>query len=458
MNILTAFYQVITGLGSYLLLPIFFFVLGLIAHRGWKKSAQCAMAVLGSLVGISILISRLSGDLLTTTNSMIQFYGLSSEAVNLHWSLSSAITYTSQLLYYIVPLGILVNALLILAKATRVVNLDLWSYWQIAFVGTLVENLTGSFWYGFVCCIYLAILQLLLSGAFAPQVSNLTGARYVTFTQSFALGFAPITWGVNWLIDRVPAFCGKRFSLEESHEKWGFWGEPALWGLVLGLALSLASGRGFYASVEFALVVAGCLYVLPRLLLVLARAISSVTIPLNQQVAAHRRRKVPLQFAIGAMAGVASPTVILTAILMVPVSVVLGYLLPGNLVLPQGDIAMLLYLMVMVVALSGRCLIRSLISGIVSVIAMLYSGTALTQLVTKCAAVADPNTYTTGLYNTLCNGANPLAFLTMESATFGIAGVAALGVITLGIIFLAMRKIQKDNAALIFARPKKEEE
>lgn len=452
MNILSAFYEVVSGLGSYLLLPVAFFVIGLIAHRGWKKSAQCAMAVLGTLVGINILTSYLGTGLLQTTNSLIEFYGISGGSVNVRWLLSSTIAATSQLLLYIIPLFIVVNALLLLGGATRVVNLDVWSYWQIAFAGTLVEKLTGNFWYGLTCCLLLGIIQIVLAGAFAPQASRLTGAQDVTFTQSFTIGFAPIAWAVNWLIDRIPAFRGKYLSLEENREKWGFWGEPALWGFLIGLALSLAGGRSVYDSVSFAVVVAGCLYVLPRLLVVLARAINSVTVPLNEQIAARRRRKVPLQFGIGALAGLASPTVILTAIIMVPVAVVLGYVLPGNLILPQNDIAMLLYLMVMVTAISGRCMIRSLISGIVSIVAMLYCGTALTQLVSLCAAAADPNTYTTGLYNTLCNGSNPLVFLTVGSSSFGIAGIAALGVITLGVLFLSVRKIQRDNAALVFAK------
>ena len=447
MNILKAFYDIITGLGSYLLVPVIFFVLGLVARRGWKKASLCSMAILGSMVGIRILVNRLGSDLVTTTNSMLDQFGLAAGATNIHWSLSAAIAYTSQLLFFMIPLGIIVNILLVFTRTTRVINLDLWSYWQVAFVGALIEDLTGSFWFGFCSCLLLVILQLLLAGAFAPQVSELIGARNVTVTQSFALGFAPIAWAVNWLIDRIPAFRGKHFTLEGRHERFGILGEPAFWGLLIGILLGTVSGRGLYNSVELGVIIGGSLYVLPRLLQVLARAVSSVISPINERVA-KRRLKVPLQFGVGAIVGIANPTVLLTAIIMVPVSILLGYVLPGNLVLPQGDIAMLFYMMILIVALSGSCLIRSLLTGTISVVAMLYCGTALTQLVSRAAAVVDPATYSTGLYNTLCNASNPLAFVTMECSTFGIAGIAGLGVITLGMMFLAYRKIQIENSKL----------
>lgn len=54
-----------------------------------------------------------------------------------------------------------------------------------------------------------------------------------------------------------------------------------------------------------------------------------------------------------AVVGTANATTLLSAIILVPVTVALAAVLPGNLVLPQGDVAMLLYLMIFVTAMSG---------------------------------------------------------------------------------------------------------
>lgn len=67
--------------------------------------------------------------------------------------------------------------------------------------------------------------------------------------------------------------------------------------------------------------------------------------------------------AVNAVVGTANATTLLSAIILVPVTVALAAVLPGNLVLPQGDVAMLLYLMIFVTAMSGGCLLRSLVTG-----------------------------------------------------------------------------------------------
>ena len=127
---------------------------------------------------------------------------------------------------------------------------------------------------------------------------------------------------------------------------------------------------------------------------------------------------------------------------------VLAVVLPGNLVLPQGDIAMLLYLMIFITALSGGCLMRSLITGLIGIVATLYSGTLLTYLFSAAAGAMDPTTYTVGQFNTLCNTANPLGLLFVEGASFGLAGTATLAVLTLGAIFLSARRCRRLTARM----------
>ena len=156
-----------------------------------------------------------------------------------------------------------------------------------------------------------------------------------------------------------------------------------------------------------------------------------------------RRGRLPLNVAVNAVVGAANATSVLSAVILVPVAVVLAVVLPGNLVLPQGDIAMLLYLMIFITALSGGCLVRSLITGLIGIVAMLYSGTLLTYLFSAAAGAMDPTTYTVGQFNTLCNTANPLSLLFVGGTSFGLAGIAALAVLVLGIVFLAARRLRR---------------
>ena len=440
MEILRSLYDIVSGLGSFLLIPVFFFVMGLVSRAGFQRSGQCALAVLGSTVAIQLLISTLSGQLATLVNTMVDTYSLTTGAENLHWQAAADLTLNSDILYWVLPAAILLNLLMLATRVTRVLNMDLWSLWQAAFAGVLVQQLTGEMWYGLAAALLMVVLQIILADVFTAPVARLTGAPHITYTQSFAVGVAPLAWLVNFLINKIPGLRDRRFSLEQSR-RGNFLLEPSLWGLVAGIVMGLAAGLTLYDAVAFALVLAGCLFALPRLLRVFGRAAASVLEPMAARKARHG--KLPITVAVNAVVGTANATTLLSAVILVPVTVLLAAVLPGNLVLPQGDAAMLLYLMIFVAALSGGCLLRSLLTGAISAVAMLYSGTLLTYLFTDAAKAMDAATYSAGQFNTLCNTANPLSLLFVEGASFGIAGIAALAVLVLGIVFLAGRRLRR---------------
>ena len=440
MEILRSLYDIVSGLGSFLLIPVFFFVMGLVSRAGFQRSGQCALAVLGSTVAIQLLISTLSGQLATLVNTMVDTYSLTTGAENLHWQAAADLTLNSDILYWVLPAAILLNLLMLATRVTRVLNMDLWSLWQAAFAGVLVQQLTGEMWYGLAAALLMVVLQIILADVFTAPVARLTGAPHITYTQSFAVGVAPLAWLVNFLINKIPGLRDRRFSLEQSR-RGNFLLEPSLWGLVAGIVMGLAAGLTLYDAVAFALVLAGCLFALPRLLRVFGRAAASVLEPMAARKARHG--KLPITVAVNAVVGTANATTLLSAVILVPVTVLLAAVLPGNLVLPQGDAAMLLYLMIFVTALSGGCLLRSLLTGAISAVAMLYSGTLLTYLFTDAAKAMDAATYSAGQFNTLCNTANPLSLLFVEGASFGIAGIAALAVLVLGIVFLAGRRLRR---------------
>ena len=482
MEFLRSLYDIVSGLGSFLLIPVFFFLLGLASRAGVQRSGQCALAVLGSSVGIQLLISTLGGRLVTVVNTMIDRYALSTGAANLHWQVAADLTAGRDILYWVLPAAVLINLLMLACRVTRVLHMDLWSLWQAAFVGVLVQQLTGILWMGLTAALLLFILQVILADIFTAPVGRVLGTSHVTFTQSFAVGAAPLAWLVTFLLNKIPGLRDRHFSLEHT-KRGGFLLEPTLWGLIAGIIIGLAAGMSLYDTISFALVVAGCLFALPRLLRVFARAVGSVLDPIAEKNA--RRGRLPLNVAVNAVVGAANATSVLSAVILVPVAVVrvarvsrplrlttrtcrarvvpvcrmilpvptfgmrqvgavvLAVVLPGNLVLPQGDIAMLLYLMIFITALSGGCLVRSLITGLIGIVAMLYSGTLLTYLFSAAAGAMDPTTYTVGQFNTLCNTANPLSLLFVGGTSFGLAGIAALAVLVLGIVFLAARRLRR---------------
>ena len=99
-------------------------MLGLASRAGVQRSGQCALAVLGSTVAIQLLISTLSGQLVTLVNTMIDTYSLSTGAANLHWQKAAEVTLNSDILYWVLPGAVLLNLLMLACRVTRVLNMD----------------------------------------------------------------------------------------------------------------------------------------------------------------------------------------------------------------------------------------------------------------------------------------------------------------------------------------------
>ncbi|WP_307726253.1 PTS transporter subunit IIC, partial [Tetragenococcus koreensis] len=80
-----------------------------------------------------------------------------------------------------------------------------------------------------------------------------------------------------------------------------------------------------------------------------------------------------------------SPTSYIIEPLLLPITIILAFVLPGSRVLPFADLASLTFLFALVAPFCNRNIFRMLISGILIVIVIFYTGTALAPEFTKAA-------------------------------------------------------------------------
>jgi PTS system galactitol-specific IIC component len=76
------------------------------------------------------------------------------------------------------------------------------------------------------------------------------------------------------------------------------------------------------------------------------------------------------------------------ALLLVPISLALAVVLPGNRMLPFADLAVLAFYIIWAVAASRGNIFRGLINGILVVVAILYIGSDLAAATTRLASAA----------------------------------------------------------------------
>jgi len=136
--------------------------------------------------------------------------------------------------------------------------------------------------------------------------------------------------------------------------------------------------------------------------------------PFNLQLKSAIQRIFPqhLGLTVGMDSGVLMglQSVIVTGLVLMPVSIGLAFIVPGNKTIPLGDLANLVsVLAVIVLAVRGN-VFRAVLAGIPIVIAYLLIATNLAPLYTRLAAQAGSRTSYTGLITAFTDGGNPIRF------------------------------------------------
>ena len=138
---------------------------------------------------------------------------------------------------FIIPLGLLVNIIMLLTNTTQTADVDIWNYWHFAFTGSIVAIITDNIMLGFAAAVINEVVVLILGDVTAPQVEKSLGMPGVSLPHGFTAAFAPIAMFVNWVIDKIPGVRDINIDVESMQKKFGVFGEPIFVGTVIGIVI-----------------------------------------------------------------------------------------------------------------------------------------------------------------------------------------------------------------------------
>ena len=238
MDIILSFFTFIQGLGVSVMMPIILTIIGCAFGAGFGKSLRAGLMVGVGFIGLNLVINQLLGTTLApAAQEMVARYGLQLNIIDIGWPASSAIAMASSVGMLIIPVGILVNLVMLVTNTTQTVDVDIWNYWHFAFTGALVAIVTGNIVYGFVAAIVNMAVVLIIADVTAPQVEKSLGIPDVSLPTAITCCFAPIAMAVNWLFDRIPGVRDIDVNVESLQQKFGVFGEPVFIGTVIGVII-----------------------------------------------------------------------------------------------------------------------------------------------------------------------------------------------------------------------------
>ncbi|EKM5759018.1 galactitol-specific PTS transporter subunit IIC [Cronobacter turicensis] len=446
----------ILDLGPTVMLPvviiIFSKLLGMKAGECFRSGLHIGIG----FVGIGLVIGLMLDSIGPAAKAMAEHFEINLHVVDVGWPGSSPMTWASQIALVAIPIAIIVNIAMLLTRMTRVVNVDIWNIWHMTFTGAMLHLATGSYWIGIVGVAAHAAFVYKLGDWFAKDTRDYFGLEGMAIPHGTSAYLGPIAVLVDTLIDKIPGLNRIHFSADDVQKRFGPFGEPVTVGFVMGLVIGLLAGYDVKGVLQLAVKTAAVMLLMPRVI----KPIMDGLTPIAKQARKRLQAKFGSQeFLIGLDPALllGHTSVVSASLIFIPLTILIAVVVPGNQVLPFGDLATIGFFVAMAVAVHQGNLFRTLISGVIIMSMTLWIATQTIGLHTQLAANAGA-LKAGGLVASMDQGGSPVTWLLIQLCTWqNVMGFVVIGVIYLTGVLLTWRRarafVAVEKAAVSEAGP-----
>lgn len=390
MDKLMEIVQYILGIGPTAILPIAILIIGLIFGTGFKKAFNSGIVIGIGFVGISLVAGLLTSTLGPVAQQMVERFGLNLTVIDAGWPAAAAAAWASPVAAILIPICLAVNLLMIFTKTTKTLDIDIWNYWHFIAAAATGFIVTDSWWFAILCAVLYEVVVLIVADKTAPMVADFYELDGISLPTGSTAAFAPLGYVIGKVVDKIPGINKIQADAETIQKKFGIFGQPMMMGLILGCILGALAGLDVGAIFKTGISMGGVMLLMPRMVKILMEGL----IPISEAVKTMLQKKYAgreLYIGIDAAVSVGHPSVMATALILVPITIFLAVILPGNKVLPFGDLATLPFYMAFIVGFRKGNIVHSVITGTILIAISLFMATNFAEVHTAMMANADFN-------------------------------------------------------------------
>jgi len=355
-------------LGSSIILPVFIFVFALFLRVKVGKAFRSALMIGIALLLIGVLVGFLTNQITPSVNDMVANSNVHLPYIDVGWGAAAAIAFASKVGLFVIPFAIGVNLIALFLRLTDTLNIDVWNYWHFAFTGALAAAFTGSIWLGFLAALIAELFTLFLADWMQPAAAKYYGYEGISFTTISSVEYIPYAIVVNWILDKIGI--GK-IHLEPKvlKERLQFFGEPAFIGLVIGLAIGFAaywhSLNNFQHWVTILLDGVGTaafVEIFPHIPALLMEGLVPISNSIKETLSKRKwNRTIYLGMDTALCVGEAST--LTSALILIPIAVVLMVALPYNKFLWIADLTSFPWFLAVMTPITRGNILKNVIIG-----------------------------------------------------------------------------------------------
>jgi PTS system galactitol-specific IIC component len=376
--------------GAVIFVPFVIFVIALFLKVTPRKAFMSALSAGVGLMGFNLVINAYSPIVTPIINRMISDTGVNLPVTDYGWQATSVIAYSTEIGMIFIGVAILIQIILFLTHYTNVFQAgDLWNNYSYMAWGSLLFILTNNVWLSLLLMVFLLLVTLLTTEVVEKRWSTYYQYPACTIASLHTTTVALLAIPINRILDLFGLYKIKS-DPETFRKKLGFIGEPMTLGLFLGLVIGIIgnfkrigtlSAWGEIAACAIA--TAAVMAVFPKISSIFAGSFTAITEASKKSVKGFKGE---WYLAVNDATGYGEPATLITGIVLMPLTLVLAFVLPGNQTLPMLDLVAIPYIIQPIIAVSNGNIIKSIISGLIVMAIHLYFCTMTGATFTEVAA------------------------------------------------------------------------
>lgn len=349
MQILSNVVNFVLNLGGGIFLPFVITILGLCFKMKLFDSFKNGLRIGAGFTGINLVI----GVLCEALSPAVEHYadlGAGFTITDIGWEGIGSLAWSTPFAIAIVPLGMILNYVLIRIKFTKTMDVDVWNYWHfilgaaISYYVCLMLGMSGvvSAIIGIVIGLGTFVIVLKLGDKIAPYWQEYYDLPGTTCCNSDAY----YMWGIDWLackiLDLIPGVNKININGKWINDKLGAFGETSVITFFAGILISVITQLDVATAITMSVTLAACIILVPKMVGLLMEGLVPISNAARKFFKSHLGDDYDIYIGMDEALYLGDETGIQCSVIMIPIALALAFL-PGVKVFPIASIGSLCY-------------------------------------------------------------------------------------------------------------------
>lgn len=403
MQILTNAINFVLGLGGSIFLPFMIAILGMFFKMKFIDSFKNGLRIGTGLIGIDLVIGTLVGALAPAVNHYADM-GTGFVATDIGWEGISAIAWSTPFSIAIVPLGMILNFILIKVRFTKTMDVDVWNYWHFILTAAMTYYLGIRLNMNPAVAAVLGVILALATLAVILKCGDWLAPKWQAYYDlpgtTCCNSDAYCIWLVNIIVckvmDAIPGLNKIKIDGKALSEKFGAFGDSGVITFFCGLLLAVVTRCDVTTALKMSITLTACIILVPKTVGLLMEGL----VPISNEARKYFKNKLGNDYEIyigmDEALCLGDEVGIELSVIMIPFALALAFV-PGVNYFPIGSLGSLCYTTCACALFANGDFLKTFISALVMTLVGYELRSAMTPLVTMLAVESGAVSASAGL-------------------------------------------------------------